>query len=377
MTFNRQNPFYAQVIERYALTKPGSRKRTEHIVLDLSGSGLSYEVGDSIAILPLNDSGLVDKTLKAMRASGLEKVTDKRSGETYVLNDFLTNKANISSVGKNLLKEVANRQENSEKKAKIATLLEDGNKEQLKAYLANRELWDFLEENQEVHFEPGELCQMLQPLLPRFYSIASSPSLVPHEVHLTVAYLEYVTNDQERKGICTHYLCENLPLFHQIVPVYIQPHKGFTLPEHPEAPIIMIGPGTGIAPFRAFMQERIARGSTGKNWLFFGEWNRAYDFFYEDYWCALQEEGILRLDVAFSRDQAHKVYVQHRMLENSAELFRWLQEGAYLYVCGNADRMAKDVEDALHAIVEKHGSTDAKAYVKQLRHDKRYLRDVY
>ncbi len=377
MTFNRQNPFIAQIADRYFLTKPGSLKRTEHIVLDLAGSGLKYEVGDSVAILPVNDPSLVAKTLKAMKASGEEMVVDKRSGDSHLLMDYLTKKANLSSVGKPLLKEVVQRQSDERKRAELFSLLEEGNKERLKQFIGERELWDFLEEQREVSFAPEELCQMLQPLLPRFYSIASSPAVSPDEMHLTVAYLEYTTNGQNRKGVCTNYLCETAPLFERSVPIYIQPHKGFTLPEKPDAPIIMIGPGTGVAPFRGFMQERIAKGAAGKNWLFFGEWNRAYDFFYEEYWVALQAAGKLKLEAAFSRDQAHKVYVQHRMLENGPEFFRWLEEGAYVYVCGDAERMAKDVDEALHAIIETHGGTDAKAYVKQLKAGKRYLRDVY
>jgi sulfite reductase (NADPH) flavoprotein alpha-component len=373
MTFNRQNPYFAPIIDRCALTKPGSGKRTEHIVLDLAGSGLKYEAGDSIAVLPMNDPGVVAKTLQAMKATGEERIADKRSGETYLLNEFLTKKGNISTVSKKLVQEVYQKLQSEPKKGEIAALLED--KERLKAYLSARELWDFLEEHKEAAFVPEELCQLLQPLLPRFYSIASSPTLWPNEVHLTVAYLNYVSNSKERKGVCTNYLCENTPLLERI-PVYVQPSNGFALPQEGDAPIIMIGPGTGVAPFRAFMQERIAKGARGKNWLFFGEWNRAFDFFYEEYWSALQAAGQLQLEAAFSRDQGHKVYVQHRMLARGDELFQWLQEGAYLYVCGNADKMAKDVDEALHAIIEQHGF-DAKAYVKQLRQQKRYLRDVY
>lgn len=373
MSFNRQHPFLAKIADRYALTGPCSRKRTEHLVLDLAGSGITYEVGDSIAVLPVNDPSLVARSLKAMRATGDEQIRDKRSGELYCLRDFLTKKGNLASVGKNLLEEVGHRTKSRE----IAELLQPENRDKLKIFLAEREIWDFLEEHEEVRFDPDELCQMMQPLLPRFYSIASSPSLYPHEVHLTVAYLEYTTNGKERKGVCTHYLCEVAPLHESTVPIYVQPHKGFTLPEQRDAPIIMIGPGTGIAPFRAFMQERMVKESKGRNWLFFGEWNQACDFFYEEYWRDLQNRGKLSLDVAFSRDQAHKIYVQHRMMENSAEFFRWLEEGAYVYVCGNADRMAKDVDAALHSLIEKEGGTDAKAYVKQLRQQKRYLRDVY
>lgn len=371
MTYNRKNPFITQIVDRYALTKPGSKKRTDHIVLDLMDSGLTYQVGDSIAVQPVNAPELVAKTIEAMQASGNEIVND------CLLSEYLTKQTNLSSLSRKLISETAARHANPEKKELLTDLLKEENKGLLKKYLGEREIWDFLGEHQEALFSPEELCGILQPLLPRFYSIASSQRVHPNEVHLTVGYLEYETNGNRRIGVCTHYLCHLAPLFERSVPIYVQPSRGFTVPEQLDAPIIMIGPGTGVAPYRAFMEERVAQGATGKNWLFFGEWNRAYDFFYEDYWCALQEQGKLVLDVAFSRDQAHKVYVQHLMLENGAEFYRWLREGAYVYVCGNADRMAKDVDQALHSICEIHGQTDAKSFVKQLQKDKRYLKDIY
>jgi sulfite reductase (NADPH) flavoprotein alpha-component len=218
------------------------------------------------------------------------------------------------------------------------------------------------------------------PLLPRLYSIASAQEVVGNEAHLTVANLSYRTNHHIRRGVCTHYLCDLAPLGEKCVPVYHHPNRGFTLPDDPQAALIMIGPGTGIAPYRGFLQARIAHGHPGRNWLFFGEWNRATDFFYEDEWRAMQNRIPLRIDTAFSRDQEYKIYVQHRMLEQGAELFAWLEEGAYLFVCGDANHMAKDVDGALHQIVEKHGDRtpdDAKAYLKELKAAKRYLRDVY
>ena len=203
---------------------------------------------------------------------------------------------------------------------------------------------------------------------------------VGREVHLTIALIHYDTNGHKRRGVCTHYLCELAPVNQPLIPVYIQPHHGFTLPANPDVPIIMIGPGTGVAPFRAFMQERMAIGAKGKNWLFFGERNQISDFFYEDYWSQLISEEKLVMHTAFSRDQENKIYVQHRMMEQGAELFAWLKEGAYLYVCGDAKNMAKDVEAALLQIIQKHGSLDEQAtkqFLKQLRQEKRYLRDVY
>lgn len=367
MTYDRLNPFHSAIKERYLLTKPGSKKNTQHVVLDLAGSDISFKVGDSIGVYPQNDPQLVERMLRAMRATGDEIVHEKRSEKQWVLRDFLREKGNLAMISKKLFKEVSERQTNPKKKAHLEEV-------DLKSYLHEREIWDFLEENEEVVFEPQELCDLMMPLLPRLYSIANSPLVTPDEVHFTVALLEYETNGRKRQGVCTHYLCDLAPMHQKCIPIYLQPTKDFTLPD-PSANIIMVGPGTGIAPFRAFMQERIAQKASGKNWLFFGEWNRATDYFYEEEW------GDLRIDLAFSRDQAHKIYVQHRMLEHGAELYQWLQEGGYLFVCGDAERMAKDVDLALHQIVEEHGRLspeEAKAYVKDLRvKEKRYLRDVY
>lgn len=375
MTYTRLNPFLASVKERYRLSKPGSGKNTQHVALDLSGSGIIYQPGDSIGIYPLNDPHLVEWTIFAMRAKGTEPITD-RAGDVYPLREYLEKKANITEISRKVLNEVCRLQSNPQKKSKLEELLSDGQKEALKEYLATHELWDFLEENLEVHFGPEELCQLLMPLLPRFYSISSAQSVVGDEVHLTIAMLEYETNQTQRRGVCTHYLCNLAPLNERKVPVYIQPAQGFTTPEK-HVDMIMVGPGTGIAPFRAFMQERIAQQATGRNWLFFGEWNKDYDFFYEEYWNVLASQGVLKVDTAFSRDQEFKVYVQNRLWDRGEELFDWLQKGAVLYVCGDAHKMAKDVDAILHQIVEHFGKTDPKSYMKQLRQEKRYLRDIY
>ena len=256
----------------------------------------------------------------------------------------------------------------------------EGQKELLKEYQAAHEIWDFLAENKEVHFMPEEFCHMLQPLLPRFYSIASSMSHVGNEVHLLVAELNYVTNGHERSGLCTHYLCRRASLNSSTIPVYIQPSNGFSIPNNDKASIMMIGPGTGVAPYRAFMHEREVRKASGRNWLFFGEWHQATEFFYEKEWQEFIAMEKLRLDTAFSRDQEHKIYVQHKMLEHGKEFFEWIDDGAYVYVCGDAHRMAKDVDVMLHVIIKEYGKLDdvgAKDYVKRLRAEKRYLRDIY
>jgi sulfite reductase (NADPH) flavoprotein alpha-component len=379
--YNRNHPYMASIKERYSLCKVGSQKDTQHVVIDLQGSGITYNVGDSIGIYAHHDPIIVEKTLHAMKATGEETVLDKHAEKAWRLRDFLISKVNISEISRKLLSEIMNRQTNPEKKAQLEALHKEDQKEALKQYLAERHLWDVLLEHHEITFPPQELCNLLMPLLPRLYSISSSQKVVGDEVHLTVAFLEYQSNGHERRGVCTHYLCNLAPLNQKILPVYIQPHHGFTLPEQHQTHIIMIGPGTGVAPFRAFMQERnmIAEGC-GKNWLFFGERNRASNFFYEQFWQELENAGKLRLNVAFSRDQAHKIYVQHRMKEHGQELFRWLEEGAIFYVCGDAQRMAKDVEAALLQIIQEHGQMDeptSRQYLKRLRSEKRYLRDVY
>jgi sulfite reductase (NADPH) flavoprotein alpha-component len=378
--YNKQNPFLATIIDRFPLSKCGSKKYTHHIALDISHSGITYEVGDSIAVFATHDPELVQRTLQAMRATGEESIVDKHSGQTLPLKEFLSTKANISELSRKLISELAIRQIDPKKRERLQFLLEEGNKDALKEYQAGHELWDALAENEEVTFALQELCDFLMPLLPRFYSIASSMVAVGDRIDLTVAHFQYLSNGFIRHGVCTHYLCHIAPQGVPAVPIYLHPHRGFTLPEDLHANLIMIGPGTGIAPFRGFMQERMAKKAPGKNWLFFGEWTKAYDYFYEDYWVSLQRESKLQLDLAFSRDQEHKIYVQHRMLEHAEELFRWIEEGAFIFVCGDAHRMAKDVDATLHRIIQEQGKMDehgTKEYVKRLRNEKRYLRDVY
>lgn len=378
--YSRINPFIAKIKERKNLSISCCEKKVDHIVIDIKGSGITYNVGDCVGVYPVNDPFLVTRTLDALKAKGDETVTDKRSEDNYPLTSFLKIKANLTDINKRFLEEVALRQTNAQKRKDLEFLLLDENRDSLKEYLYGRHYWDVLVENPEVHFSPQEFSHFLMPLLPRYYSIASSQAVTPDEIHLTVKFLAYEAHGQERKGVCTHYLCNLAPTEEPIVPLFIQPHKGFTLPENSETPIIMVGPGTGVAPFRAFMQERTARGAKGLHWLFFGEWRREQHFLYGDYWVDLETKGDLRVSLAFSRDQDKKVYVQHRLLEHGEEIFGWLEKGANFYVCGDAHGMAKDVEAALIEIVKIHGNIkedDAKAYIKKLRKDKRYLRDVY
>ncbi len=378
-SYSRTNPFLAPISERYHLSRPGSRKETQHLVIKLTGSGLNYKVGDSLAIYPKHDPQIVAKILKTIGASGDEPIIDARTEESFSLFDYLSEKVNISRVSKKLLTALHDKYPRGTKKDELARLIDAEGRELLKAYGETHELWDTLAGYSGAKIEPQELCSLLSPLLPRFYSIASSQKTVGEEAHLTVAVTEYMTNGHLRHGVASHYLC-HLAKVQERLPVYLQPAADFTVPEDHARSIIMVGPGTGIASFRAFMQEREATGAIGKNWLFFGEWTRADEFYYEDYWKALVDAGKLKLDLAFSRDQAEKVYVQHKMLSSGAELWKWLEEGASFFVCGDADHMAKDVDAALHHIIKEHGALSddaAKAYVKQLRTEKRYLRDVY
>lgn len=369
MEYNRTNPFLATLTERFPLTKPGSSKNTYHMVLDLRGSDLTYKPGDSIGIYPLNDPNVVTHILGRLKASGDEIVTT-RKGEALPFSELLSSRVNVSRCSRRLYSTLVERHPNPPFVAE----------EHIKEFLEARELWDLLDEFELSQISPQELCDLLSPLLPRFYSIASSCKAVGQEVHLTVALTHYTSNGHTRRGVASHYLCHLAPALKPVIPVYLQPSKDFTVPSDPKAPMIMIGPGTGVAPYRGFLQDRIEHQATGKNWLFFGECNRATDFYYEEFWQELIAEGFLKLDVAFSRDQQEKMYVQHRLLENARELFEWLENGAYFYVCGDAEQMAKDVDQALHTVVAQEsgqGLEHAKAYVKSLREQGRYLRDVY
>lgn len=378
--YGKENPFLATMTKRYNLCKNGSEKNVHHVELDLSGSDMTYKVGDSIAIHPTNDPDVVEKTLKALGASGTEMVSDKQGLTTHLLRDYLERKCNLATISRKLVTEIASRQQQREKQERLLFLLQEDQKEAFKEYQESHEVWDALQENEEAVFSPQELCHLLMPQLPRFYSIASSMLACPESAHLTVAELVYETNGHTRRGACTHYLSQLVPLNEAVIPVYMHPSKEFTIPVDDKAPMIMIGPGTGIAPFRGFMQERIARGATGQHWLFFGEWHRQQQFFYEEYWQSLVEAGQLNMVTAFSRDQEHKIYVQHRILEHGQVLFDLLEQGGYFYVCGDAQKMAKDVDAALHQLVQSYGRCEeaaAKDYVKKMKSEKRYLRDVY
>lgn len=366
MQYSKNHPFLASIKERYLLTGPGSQKETWHVVLDLKGSGLQYDVGDCVGILPTNSPEVVERTLDNL---GLCDGS---------IRSFLTHKANVTGLTRRIVRAFAEKQPNEAKRRGLEQLL--AQKDLLEEYLSDRELWDLLYDHPEVRFSGEDIQTLLQPLLPRFYSIASAQRVVGDEVHLTVRHVAYTSRDIRRQGVCTDFLCYRAPVGEPVVGLFIQKTGSFRLPENPTVPIIMVGPGTGVAPYRAFLQERCATAASGPNWLFFGEWTSRSEFFYRDFWQELVNEGRLRLDTAFSRDQEHKLYVQHRMLEKGAVLWDWLEQGAHFYVCGDAKRMAKDVECALQTIVEERkgcDATSARQFVRQLRRERRYLADVY
>jgi sulfite reductase (NADPH) flavoprotein alpha-component len=378
VSYTRKNPYLAEITERYLINKPGSKKETYHLVFNIQGSGIEYKPGDCFGIIPYNDPVIVDKVLSLLGATGDEEVMVTRKQETYLLREFLFSYANISRITKKFVEKMYSLQKDKKKKAVLEVLLGDG--EVLKKYIETHELCDFLAENEGVLLPLSFLADHARMLTPRLYSVASAMSAVGEELHLTIGLVTYDTNDVKRYGVATRFLCHNALLHKKNIKIFPHHCCNFALPSDDTKPIIMIGPGTGIAPFRGFMQERIAAEAKGKNWLFFGDWTRAHDFLYDEYWNGLKEEGLLRLSLAFSRDQDYKIYVQDKVRENASDMWKWLEEGAYFYVCGDAKRMAKDVDKALRDIIQQEGGLSEEAagkYVKKMRHDKRYLCDVY
>ena len=341
----------------------------------LAGSGLEYLPGDSLAIVPTNSPEVIGQVIEAGGFDTSETV-ELKGGSTKPLGEAFASDLDITGITKNILKKY-NSFAHSEK---LESLLDPENKAALDDYLWGRDVSELLTDFPVPGLAATDFCSTLRKQLPRLYSIASSPKAHPDEVHLTIAVVRYRSHGSNREGVCSTYTADRVSEG-ETMPVYVHSSRTFKLPEDGDTPIIMVGPGTGIAPFRAFVEERAAIGATGKSWLFFGDQHRATDYLYRDEWERCLAEGRLsRIDLAFSRDQAEKVYVQHLMLEQSAELYSWLSDGAVFYVCGDASRMAKDVHEALISIAEKEGGksrADAEVWVKQLQTDKRYLRDVY
>lgn len=372
--YGKKHPFPAKVLTHVRLSGRNSAKNTCHVELSLDGSGMDYKPGDVVGIFPRNAQPMVDEMLQLTDLDGDVPVTVGE--ETLSLRDALTAKFDITGLGLPIAKKYAALTGNPE----LTTALSEENLPTFKEWMVGRELRDLLERFPLRGQSVDAFVGILRKLPPRLYSIASSLKAHPGEVHLTVGAVYYSTHGREREGVCSSYLCDRIGLG-ETVDLYTHTNKNFFIPDDPQTPIIMVGPGTGIAPFRAFVEERAAIGATGKNWLFFGEQHFNEDFLYQLEWQDYLKQGVLsRMDVAFSRDTESKVYVQHRMLEHAKDIYAWIQEGAYFYVCGDAARMAKDVHAALLQIYRKvggHSESAAEEAVKALQKDKRYQRDVY
>ena len=375
-TFSRTNPFLAKVLKNVNLNGANSHKETRHLELSLKGSSLSYVPGDALGIFPKNDPGLVTSLLEEMKWDEETLVTINKEGDTLPLKDALTTYFEITLLSKKILQQAVEFTENEE----LRKLLLNENANQLKECIDGRDLLDMLRDFGPWNASAQEMVSLLRKMTPRLYSIASSIAVNPEEVHLTIGAVRYTAHGRERKGVCSVLVAERLKEG-DTLPVFIQPNKHFHLPESQDTDIIMVGPGTGIAPFRSFIQERAVTKAQGRAWLFFGDQHAASDFLYRNELEQYQKDGVLtRIESAFSRDTAQKVYVQHKMLENSKELFEWLENGACFYVCGDKQYMAKDVHNALIDIIEKEGAMSreaAESYLNDIKAEGRYQRDVY
>jgi sulfite reductase (NADPH) flavoprotein alpha-component len=379
--YHKDNPFPARISENRLLSKPGSAKETRHFIVDLAGSGLHYKAGDSLGVFPTNRESEVAELLKLLGATGDELVSPVmlKLAAPIPLREALFSRLTLSSPTAKIVGTLAAKATNAEEKAKLTGLLTPEAKEVLTQFLDNREYVDLLAEFPSAKLTPQEFVDHLRKLMPRLYSIASSPKAFPSEIHLTVAIVRYETNHRERVGVCSTFLSDRVQVGSTPTPVFVS-HSHFGPPEDTTKDCIMVGPGTGIAPFRAFVQDRVAVGATGRNWVFFGDQKRATDFLYEEEWMDYVAKKQVRLETAFSRDQLHKIYVQDKMREHAAEVWDWIRNGGYFFVCGDAKRMAKDVDTALHDIIAEQGKMEVPAaaeYVKQMKKDKRYQRDVY
>lgn len=370
---SRDNPVLARLLRSEPLNRPGAEKQTQNVVLSLAGTGLDYAPGDSLGVWPVNCGEEIELVLAILRARGSEPVTFP-DGRVLSAREALLKRCNLREAGEDLFRLLSRYAKDDIEATRLARLAEDDATE-----TGVHDVLDVLVKFRSARPPIAEFVLALGALQPRLYSIASSLRCHPGEVHLTIAVVRYELH-RSYEGVASNFFAERLRRG-QRVPIYVQRAHGFSLPADPGAPIIMVGPGTGVAPFRAFLQERSANGAPGKNWLFFGSQRRELDFLYRGELEGYLRRGVLtRLDTAFSRDQQHKIYVQQRMLENAPELWRWLAEGAYLYVCGDAQRMAADVDRTLAQIVAEQGAMDAaaaKKYVDHMIKAKRYLRDVY
>ncbi|HET7662232.1 MAG TPA: assimilatory sulfite reductase (NADPH) flavoprotein subunit [Rhodanobacteraceae bacterium] len=370
--WTRRHPFHAEVLVNQRIVANDSGKDVRHIELSLEGSGITYQPGDALGVWPTQSPTLVDTVLATLGLDGSEEVAFKN--ETLTLSAWLGHRRELTGLTRPFLVAHAERGDHEALKAVLAS----GNNADLASLLATTQLLDLLRAYPS-DWDAETLVAALRPLAPRMYSIASSQTQVGEEVHLTVDRLHYRSDGEDRWGVASHHLCALNE--GDTVPVFVDANERFRLPADPSRDVIMIGPGTGVAPFRAFVQEREATGASGRNWLLFGNPHRRTDFLYQLEWQQARKRGVLtRLDVAFSRDQKEKVYVQHRIREHGVELWSWLDGGAHLYVCGDADRMAPDVGSALVDVAIRHGGKsrdEAEAWLKALMVEGRYARDVY
>ena len=371
--WHRDTPFDASILVNQKITGRGSDRDVRHIEIDLSGSGLTYAPGDALGVWYENDPALVDEWLSVTALSGEEPVSVQ--GQTLPLREALLRQFELTVNSTRLIERYASVAGNDE----LAARVREG-RPALQAYADSTSPIDMLRQHPLSHpIDAATLVSWLRPLAPRLYSISSSQAEADDEVHITVGVVRYVIDDHERRGGASGYLSRLTE--DDKVRVFIEHNDNFRLPEDPATPAIMIGPGTGIAPFRAFIQQRAADNASGPNWLFFGNPHFLEDFLYQVEWQQYVKDGVLnRIDLAWSRDQAQKVYVQDKLREQGADVWQWLQDGAHLYVCGDASRMARDVDGALLEIIQQHGglsAEDADDYLTTLRSERRYQRDVY
>ena len=376
--YTQRHPFPAARISGYRITPSDAPKDTQHHVVSLAGSGLTYRPGDALGVCPRNPDALVDAILARLGAAGDEMVTSGR-GETLPFREALATQWDLALPSRRLLDACL-----AQGAERFRPLMQKGAEEQLKHYLGAwddvHDVLDVLQDAPDAKFTPAEFGGLMRALQPRQYSIASSQRLHPEEAHLLVLAVTYPSRGRQRLGVASTFINDRWPQG-TTAPVYVQDaQKHFAMPADPSTPMIMIGPGTGLAPFRAFLEERQALGATGRNWLFFGDQARSWGFYYEEELTAWETRGFLRLDLAFSRDQPQKIYVQHRMREGAKDFYAWLEEGAEIFICGDKGKMAADVQRELARIIETEGGRtpeQAAEYVTAMKKAHRLKLDVY
>ncbi|MDW4413981.1 assimilatory sulfite reductase (NADPH) flavoprotein subunit [Staphylococcus saprophyticus] len=372
--YSKSNPYQAEVLENINLNGRGSNKEVRHVELLLDNYGESFEPGDCVVVLPQNEPEIVTLLIETLGWDKDIEIPINDDGDTLPLEKALTEHFEITKLTKPLLQKAAELFGNTELLSQI------DNAEWIQQYVDGRDVIDLLTEFPTSELKPETFYKLLRKLPAREYSIASSYEATPDEVHITVGAVRYEAHERTRKGVCSVQLAERIQPG-DTLPIYLKKNPNFKFPFDEETPVIMIGPGTGVAPFRSYMQEREELGLSGNTWLFFGEQHFTTDFLYQTEWQAwLKDETLAKLDLAFSRDTEEKIYVQHRIAQQSELFYEWLQDGAAIYVCGDEKHMAKDVHDTIRSVIEQEGDmseTDAEAYLTQMKQEKRYQRDVY